>query len=241
MPDTQLGKLTLAAITRPRIPRVNAGGTKRAVPEQESTMSTSYGPLGPLAVTDLLDGRLEAYGITQHRNSEGQLCLYDSMNYVHVYVDDKGLVSGFTRYAGNNAYYIVESISEAFGLRIASEYEPEYWGFATQAEWDLFQEEISREHEDQFYADVIRYAKGEPNGIHPETIGHIKAEIAKALITAEPSLAKPDMRAALMAQVDERDDHEHAVVVKLDSGKMADLDEWFERTAEPYGTRGTTN
>ena len=204
-------------------------------------MSTDFRPLGRLAATDLLDGRLTAYGITEHWNSEGQLCLYDSMNYVHVHVDEEGVVRWFARYAGNNGSYILASISEVFGLRIVSEYEPEYWGFETQAEWDAADEALSREYEDRFYADVIRYAKGEDNEIGLGTVAHIKAEIAKTLIAEEPNLSEPTMRAALMAQVKERYDQEHTVEVKFPAGMITALDEWLERTADPYGTRGIRN
>jgi hypothetical protein len=200
-------------------------------------MSTNYRPLGRVVASDLLDGRLLAYGIKEHRNREGQLCLYDTMNYLHVHVDDEGL-SSFTRYAGNNASYIVGSISEAFGVRIVSEYEPEYWGFATEAEWDAWQETISREHEDEFYVDLIRYVKGEPNGIRRGTIGNTEAEIAKQLIAAEPGLIEPSMREVLMARVRERYRDEHTFSVKIDT---VALREWFERTADPYGTRDKTH
>jgi hypothetical protein len=114
-------------------------------------------------------------------------------------------------------------------------------GFETQAEWDAFQEALSRKYDDHFYADLIRYVKGEANGIGSGTIGQIQAEIAKALIAEEPTLGEPDMRMALMAQVKERYDQEHAVVVKLDAWTMQDLLEDFERTADPYGTHGKRN
>ena len=52
-----------------------------------------------------------------------------------MYERDEG-VGSFTRFMGNNAHYIITSISEAFGVRIVSEHEPEYWGFETQAEWE---------------------------------------------------------------------------------------------------------
>jgi hypothetical protein len=162
-------------------------------------MSTGYCPLGQIAVADLLDGRLLAYGIKEHRNPDGQLCLFDSMNYVHVHAGDEGQVGGFSRYGGNNASYILGCISEAFGVRIVSEYEPEYWGFATQEAWDAAMAAMAREDDDRHYADVIRYVKGEPNDIHPGTNGEADAKRAKELIAAEPGLIEPAMREALMA------------------------------------------
>jgi hypothetical protein len=45
---------------------------------------------------------------------------------------------------------ILQAICEAFDADIFSEYEPQFWGFDTQEEWDAWQRAIAKEHEDEF-------------------------------------------------------------------------------------------
>jgi hypothetical protein len=55
-----------------------------------------------------------------------------------VTIDEFGFIEGFTRYASNKAVPMLSKISEALNIPIVSEYEPEYWGFDTQEEWDAW-------------------------------------------------------------------------------------------------------
>jgi hypothetical protein len=119
-------------------------------------MSICYRPLGEIHLSALLDGRLAPYGIVEHLNSEGSRCLFDSLNYVHCWVQDDDVLL-FKQYGGNKADYILDIISEMFGVRIVSEYRPEYWGFETQAEWNAALDAIQNEAEDKFYLELSRY------------------------------------------------------------------------------------
>ena len=38
--------------------------------------------------------------------------------------------------AGNNPVFILSAVCQAFDTHIFSEYEPKFWGFDTQEEWD---------------------------------------------------------------------------------------------------------
>jgi hypothetical protein len=111
-----------------------------------------------------------------------------------------------------------------------------YWGFNTQQEWDAYEEALRRKYEDELYADLIRYAKGEPNGIGPGT--YPQAEIAKEFIAREPALGDPAMRDSLMARVNESFEAEHVIKVQLDHSTTQQLEDWFARTADPYGRSG---
>jgi hypothetical protein len=162
-------------------------------------MCIDFRPLGRIAINDLFGGRLKAYG-TEHWNYEGQRCLYDSTNYVHVYERDRA-VGSFTRFMGNNAHYIITSISEAFGMRIVSEHEPEFWGFETQAEWDACWDAMHQKYLDDFYAAAIRV---EPNGIGSDMRDYILTAIEKVLMGAEPELSHPNMREELIMRAAER-------------------------------------
>src|SRR5829696_1929375 len=107
-------------------------------------MSTHYCPLTAITASDLFDGRLSVYGIVTKQTEDGGRCLFDSLNTVHVFIDaSTNHVTSLSRYAGNNAVYIISAIMEAFSVRIVSEYEPEYWGFDTQAEWDAWQADMA--------------------------------------------------------------------------------------------------
>ena len=84
----------------------------------------------------------------------------NSMNYIHVYENEDCMVTAFTRWGGNNPTYILESVTEAFDVRIVSEYEPEYHGFDTQEEWDAFEDALACKFADEFYADLNSIREG---------------------------------------------------------------------------------
>jgi len=168
-------------------------------------MSTDFRLSKKLSLIDLLDGRLERFGIYE-QITEATLdikrCLTDGDNYLWVHADDEGFVSTMTRYMPNGAPgKILGAISEVFDTEIFSEYEPQFWGFDTQEEWDAWQCAISKEHEDEFYADILKFVAGETNGIRPGTVGEGQALIAKRLVADEPGLSAPESRAKLMERI----------------------------------------
>jgi hypothetical protein len=84
---------------------------------------------------------LEKFGITElvhAETNEQHRCLCDGDdNYIWFYDDGAG-VTGFTCYAllCNYPIHILHSIADLFNVRILSEHDPEYWGFATWEEMD---------------------------------------------------------------------------------------------------------
>jgi hypothetical protein len=117
--------------------------------------------------------------------------LTDGRNYLWVYVEDNG-VSSFTRYMPNGAPgKILDAISDAFDVDIVSEREPQYWGFDTQEEWDAAMEALTKEDEEKFHAEVLKFLNREPHEIRQDTIGMLKAEIAKRLVEEDPTLLLP--------------------------------------------------
>jgi|HubBroStandDraft_6_1064221.scaffolds.fasta_scaffold435849_1 hypothetical protein len=168
-------------------------------------MSTGYCFFAEIRIEELLDGRLERFGIREHINdetSDNRKCLTDGRNFFWINVDDEGLVRGGTRYAGNSARGIVEDIAEAFQTEFASEHNPRYWGYDTEEEGEAAQLAIAKKHDDEFYVSLLKFVAGEPNQIVPGTIGEIMAQIAKQLISADPQLAFSDKRDELMETVD---------------------------------------
>ena len=171
-------------------------------------MSTDYRPLKEIAACDLFDGRLEEFGVRVHVKQDEETkgvkvrMLTDGRNYLWVYVDDDGFVS-FTRYMPNgNPGKILSAVEEAFETYLASEYEPQYWGFDTQEEWDAWMERKSREYEEKFHVELLKYCRGEPNDIEPGTNGMLDAEIAKKLSEKDPSLLLPENKDKLRSQIE---------------------------------------
>jgi hypothetical protein len=168
-------------------------------------MSTNY--MLAIAVTahDLLGVRLNKFGIREHlaaKTDEGSRCLTDGRNYLWVYLTEDGLVGSLTRYAGNASGKILDAIAEEFDTAIFSEYEPEFWGFDTQEEWDAAMDEMADPQLNEFYADVCAYVRGEPNEIGSGSIGEIQAKIAKTLIEKDPSLLEPQNKDKLLREMD---------------------------------------
>ena len=169
-------------------------------------MSTDYRLLKRVPACDLFDGRLEEFNVREHVKSdettETKRCLTDGRNYLWVYADDDGLVSSLRRYAPNGVpIKILKVIADAFDVDVVSEYEPQYWGFDTQEEWDAALEEMPKEAEEKFYIELLKHLRGEPNDIRPGTIGHIQAEIAKKLAEKDPTLLLPVNKDKLLTEI----------------------------------------
>jgi hypothetical protein len=156
-------------------------------------VSTDHRTLKKVGAKELFDGRLEEYGVREHINSDtttnDRRCLTDGNNYLWVSIDDDGFVGTITRYRpGGAPAKILNAIAEAFDTDILSEYEPQFWGFDTQEEWDACTTRMAKEDDDRFYLELVKYLRGESNDIRPGTVGMGWAEIAKELVEKDPSL-----------------------------------------------------
>jgi hypothetical protein len=161
--------------------------------------------LKKVTARDLFDGRLAEFGVKEavsKDTTETSRCLTDGRNYLWVRINEDGFVTTVTRYAGNAPGKILNALAEAFETDIVSEYEPQYWGFKTEEEWDAWQDKLDKEYEDAFYADFLKYLRGEPHPwIIPGRIGMIQAEIGKTLVEKDPSLLLPENRDKLLAEM----------------------------------------
>ena len=169
-------------------------------------MSTDYRPLKEIAACDLFDGRLEKFNVREdvgRGTTERKRCLTDGCNYLWVFIGDDGFVRDFTRWMPNgNPGKILNAIAEIFDTDIVSEYEPQYWGFETEEEWDAAVNKRAEEHEREFYIELLKYCRGEPNNIKPGTAGMAMAEIAKKLGEKNPSLLLPENKDKLRNEID---------------------------------------
>jgi hypothetical protein len=173
---------------------------------------------------ELFDGRLEQFGVREHvceSTTRKERYLTDGRNCMWVYIDENGHLDQLTRRGANAPTKILGAIATAFDTEIFSEYEPQFWGFNTQEEWDAALEEVNREHRDRFYADLVKLASGEPNDIREGTIGEIQAKIAKQLVENESDLLLPEHRERLINAVETIYDKDHTVKVMLSDTDLA--------------------
>jgi len=195
-------------------------------------MSTDYRPLTPIRMADLFDGRLEKFGVHEHRSEEANAslkCLTDGRNFVSVCGDEKGLVSTFTRRGLNAPQHILGAISEEFKVDIVSEYEPQFYGYETEDEWEAACSAMAKKAEQDFYNEVVKFVQGKEHNISPGTIWMIKAEIAKRLIAETPDLLAENRQPDLIKAVKVIYERDHAVFVKL-----TDEDRAFVRMATTH-------
>ncbi len=78
---------------------------------------------------------------------------------------------------------------------------------------------MARLSRQEFYEDLRKYLRGEPNGIRAGTIGGIKADIARDLVAQEPSLVEDKDR--LLETVERLYEERHVVKVTLSSEDVA--------------------
>jgi hypothetical protein len=194
--------------------------------EKECAMSTDYRLLRRVPACDLFDGRLEEFGVREHvkpeATTEKSRLLTDGRNYLWVYIDDDGFVHCLTRYAPNGAPgKILNAVAEVFDTDIASEYEPQFWGFDTQEEWDACMEKMSQKAEEEFHIELLKYLRGEPNDIRPGTIGMCQAEIARILVEKDPSLLLSVNKDKLRKEARSIYERDHMVRITLDPQQIA--------------------
>jgi hypothetical protein len=189
-------------------------------------MSTYYRPIKPIHMFDLFDGRLAAFNVSEWTapyTSETSRCLFDGANYIWVHSDLDGGVS-LKRSGLNNPDHILASIARTFDTDIVSEYEPQFWGFDSQEEWDAAEARSHEEHEERFSTELVKFLAGEPCDIRPGTIGMTWAEIARELVSHDPELATPAAKRRLLKEVHRIYDRDHAVVVRLTTSEIDALE-----------------
>lgn len=184
-------------------------------------MSTHYRPVKSILMNELFSGRLAPYGISEASSTSVdkdplRRNLTDGRNYLSIYANNDGTVDSLIRHGLTNAPgHILAAIAEVFETDIYSEHEPQFWGFDTKEEWDLYMEKLAEEDSAKFFIDITNYLNGEPHDIMPGTIGMLKANIAKTLVTDDRQLLDHENREKLLEMIDKIYDKEHAVIITL--------------------------
>ncbi len=194
-------------------------------------MSTDYAPIPDISFDQLFDGRLEKYGIKEEiaaNPTEGTRYLVGCDGFLQVHRNENG-TCWFTR-RGFVPWAIFDAITEEFGIELVSEHDHRFWGFATEEEWDNWHKQGNKEIEDEFYDNLVKYVRDEPNGVLPGTIWMIKAKIAKTLVEIEPDLLTPEKRDVLLEAVRAVYDRDHALTITLTERELAEADMMAART-----------
>jgi hypothetical protein len=168
----------------------------------------SFRTLEPIPMIELFDGRLDQYEVKEHievgTTSNSHRCLTDGENFLWVDDDGGGNMSIITLFGHYRVGQFFLAISQVFGTEIVSDYEPAFWGFNSQEEWDQCMEKISEEDFIKAYPELMKFISGEPNTLIYTTYGSKKiGETAKDLITKDPSLADRGKRLDLMRAIDQ--------------------------------------
>ncbi len=185
-------------------------------------MSTDWRPIPDIPFVKLFDGCLEKYGIKEAIGEsvrDDVRYLQGPDGYLQAHREEDG-TSYFTR-RGDVPWAIFDAIAEEFGIEWVSESDYRFWGFATEKEWDDFWNEENKKSDDNFYNNLLHYLRDEPNDIRPETIGMIKAKIAKTLVEGNPGLATPEKRDALLEAIEAIYDRDHGVRITLSEEDLA--------------------
>jgi hypothetical protein len=113
-------------------------------------MSGSYKANNAIVADRLFDGCLQEFAIHEHINSDASSpewrCLTDGRNCLWVSIED-GVVCSFNGYMLNDPTKILNAVAFVFGVEIFSEYEPQFWGFETDEDWEAAEETMRSEIE----------------------------------------------------------------------------------------------
>ena len=105
-------------------------------------MTTKYAPVKPIMASELFDGRLEEYNVRETARGDAtdtMRLLSDGRNSVWVYINNDGRITDIVGHGANDPTNILGAVSTTCDTHIASEYEPQFWGFDTEEEWERYQ------------------------------------------------------------------------------------------------------
>jgi hypothetical protein len=96
-------------------------------------MTTDYRLKKRVRLIDLIDGRLEKFGVWEHfvpgTTSDEAKCLTDGNDHLWAYADRDGFVESLTIYGRSDNGSILAAIERTFDTDIFSKFKLEYWGY----------------------------------------------------------------------------------------------------------------
>jgi len=177
-----------------------------------------------VTMRQILDGRLARFGIRQceiHKGSNGYpadhtCCLTDGLTDGHNCVEvvgtcglTDGVVGGPHDAEGqdirvtkltpfrNDPDHILNAIAETFDVELFSCNAPQFWRYEPISE--LYAEHLAqtKENRDEYYSELIKYAREEPTGISRGSAAETLAQIATLVIMRRLKLIDPDAKEEL--------------------------------------------
>ena len=102
-----------------------------AAPRRVLMLITDYVLSKKVSARDLFGERLKKFGIQEHvasgKDDERSRCLTDGSQCLAVFLTEDGFVDFLTAYGADAPRKILHAICEAFGAKIFSEHEPQFW------------------------------------------------------------------------------------------------------------------
>src|ERR1051326_316464 len=103
-------------------------------------MFTDFLTENAISMSEIRGNNLRSWGVWEHSKRDNDQSdsawLTDGTNFVQVHQSSAGTLL-LTRYFPNgDPSLILRVISEVFETKIYSEYQPQFWGFSSQEEWD---------------------------------------------------------------------------------------------------------
>jgi hypothetical protein len=189
-------------------------------------MSTDFITARKIAMSDLYDGRMEKYQVTEYRSektTESARCLTDGDHFLWVYRSEDGTAAIFTRYGWNFPIHIHNAISAEFNTSMYADYDPQFWGYDSDASWKEANKKAAAQERDRFYDTILKFVAGEDVEEKPGTNGWTRLEIARTRVRADPELLLQDNRGRLLDLVDEIYEQHHVHRVTLTETDLAPL------------------
>jgi hypothetical protein len=104
---------------------------RRSCATESLMLITDYVLSKKVSARDLFGERLKKFGIQDHvasgKDDERSRCLTDGSQCLAVFLTEDGFVDFLTAYGADAPRKILHAICEAFGAKIFSEHEPQFW------------------------------------------------------------------------------------------------------------------
>ena len=158
-------------------------------------MQLDYLTCRGISCEDLFDGRLERFGIHEEviegSTLDNYRCLVDGQNHcVWVWGHDEVIL--ISVFGDNNAEKIFAAIEECLNVHIKLSSESEYEIILWEGKY-IMAAESTRKTDDvnlaEFYVETMKHVRGVPNDLDSDSFGAKMVDVAKDLITENPSLA----------------------------------------------------
>jgi hypothetical protein len=165
-------------------------------------MYTDYATLKSVPFDQLLDGRLERWGVKPvYTDDNGRVLLSDGNSFMWAYRTENDSLS-CVRHTQNKPTHILNAVSEAFESELVSGDDRRFWGCDSGSEqdqndwWSCYDRRI-------LYFKLMNFLKTGTHGFHVWTPGEVYMLVGKKLVESNPEFARPEKREDLLSAIEE--------------------------------------